>query len=377
MSARFVFVYLVICLASQVLGRWAAKTLGLPLLTGFLITGIIAGPHSLKMLSEHDVEELDFVFDICLGYIALAAGASLGAPTSPVSSHPSSRLVTPDVWNFPTPPSSPAAGGEMYLAEIKPQLMAIAKISLTQMLSFFSIGVLAVYFFAPATDFMKDMSSSEKVALSFVTAVIMSARSPSSAIAIINELGAKGPFVQTSLGVTMVSDVLVIIGFAITNDVAGTIFNNESLSGEFVSVLMGDIFMSFLIGALVNKRWFMWFMCGWVHLIAHSLDSLHTPLTLTHPPPSTAVLEIVLRRDGSRLEAFVKRRLPAVHREVWMPYLRGRGDLFRGLALLGIGYGVFAGADALKTNAEIHLETLLILMVGPGLLLFLALCCFW
>jgi hypothetical protein len=51
---------------------------------------------------------------------------------------------------------------------------------------------------------MNDMNDTEKIAVALMTSVIFIARSPSSAIALINELGAKGPFVQTALGVTMV-----------------------------------------------------------------------------------------------------------------------------------------------------------------------------
>ena len=51
------------------------------------------------------------------------------------------------------------------------------------------------------------------VVVAMLCAVVAIARSPSSAIAVVTELQADGPFTQTMLGVTMVTDVLVILLF--------------------------------------------------------------------------------------------------------------------------------------------------------------------
>ena len=46
---------------------------------------------------------------------------------------------------------------------------------------------------------------------SLLAGTILAARSPSSAIAIINEMRARGPFVKGVLGVTLVKDVLIVV----------------------------------------------------------------------------------------------------------------------------------------------------------------------
>jgi len=51
------------------------------------------------------------------------------------------------------------------------------------------------------------------VVVAMLSAVVAIARSPSSAIAVVTELQADGPFTQTMLGVTMVTDVVVILLF--------------------------------------------------------------------------------------------------------------------------------------------------------------------
>ena len=54
------------------------------------------------------------------------------------------------------------------------------------------------------------------VVIAMLAAVVAIARSPSSAIAVVSELQADGPFTQTMLGVTMVTDVVVILLFMAT-----------------------------------------------------------------------------------------------------------------------------------------------------------------
>ncbi len=58
---------------------------------------------------------------------------------------------------------------------------------------------------------MSEMDTSSKIAVSILFGTIFVARSPSSAIAVINEMRANGPFTKTVMGVTVLKDVLVII----------------------------------------------------------------------------------------------------------------------------------------------------------------------
>ena len=62
---------------------------------------------------------------------------------------------------------------------------------------------------------MAEMPEKHKFAIAILFGTIFVARSPSSAIAVINEMRASGPFTKTVMGVTVVKDVLVIILFAI------------------------------------------------------------------------------------------------------------------------------------------------------------------
>ena len=54
-----------------------ATQLRLPSITGFLVAGVVAGPHVLGLLSIPAVQRLWIIDQVCISVIALAAGAEL------------------------------------------------------------------------------------------------------------------------------------------------------------------------------------------------------------------------------------------------------------------------------------------------------------
>jgi len=208
--------FIIISIASNQIGHSLVKT-GLPLISGFLLTGIIAGPYVLDLISYQATLNLKFVDEVSLGFIAFAAGS------------------------------------ELYLKELKDRLKSIALI--TAGLVFFTFFLTALTFFL-LTDFIsftRDMPLSARIAVSMLAGAIMVARSPSSAIAVVNELRAKGQFTQTVLGVTIIMDVVVICLFAANSSVADALFSGLSFNLTFVLLLILEIGMSILFGYLVSK----------------------------------------------------------------------------------------------------------------------------
>ena len=63
--------------------------------------------------------------------------------------------------------------------------------------------------------FLADLSSAHVVAVASLVATLGVARSPASAIAVMREMGAAGPFCSQVMAVTVVKDVLVIVLFAV------------------------------------------------------------------------------------------------------------------------------------------------------------------
>ena len=85
----------------------------------------------------------------------------------------------------------------------------------TFILSFVAILVLT-YFLSLSRNF----DSYERIALAAIGATVLVARSPASAIAILQELEASGSFCTTVLSVTVLADVIIILLFAVHIEVA-------------------------------------------------------------------------------------------------------------------------------------------------------------
>jgi len=121
----------------------------------------------------------------------------------------------------------------------------------------FGLVVLAVYSIAstPLLASLNPLDSSCQVSVAAIIASIMVARSPASAIAIIKEMKARGPFTSTALGVTVLCDVYVLLGFTLTTTVAETACRaeHEDFSVMALVVMLATILVSLVIGWGVGK----------------------------------------------------------------------------------------------------------------------------
>jgi len=208
--------FLLVSLASRNIGYLFTK-FKLPLITGFLFTGILAGPFILNIISESAVESLRFIDEISLAFIAFAAG------------------------------------GELYIKELKSRLKSIKWVTTGLVICTFSVGTATVYLLANYIPFMHEMPNAGRLAVSLLAGAILVARSPSSAIAIIKELRAKGPFTQTVLGVTVIMDVVVIVIFSISSPIADVLLVNLELDIGFILILFVELLLSLVLGYLVSK----------------------------------------------------------------------------------------------------------------------------
>ena len=110
-----------------------------------------------------------------------------------------------------------SAGGKFMLETLLSNLRPVLSV-LTGLVCVTYIGSITVTlsigdYFIP---FMSQLSFTEKFAASLLIACLAVARSPSSAIAIIQEMNAEGPFTTVVLAVTVMMDVVVVVLFALT-----------------------------------------------------------------------------------------------------------------------------------------------------------------
>jgi Trk K+ transport system NAD-binding subunit len=101
--------------------------------------------------------------------------------------------------------------------------------------------------------FVSDQPVSYKVAIASLFGVVFIARSPASAIAVVNEMRAKGPFVQTVLGVTVLIDFFVILFFSFALEASIAIFEGSSLNLSFILILLLELTASFVAGLLLAR----------------------------------------------------------------------------------------------------------------------------
>jgi len=190
----------------------------LPLLTGYIFAGIIAGPYISGFLTIEMVGRLRLIDDLALSFIALMAGGELRLAL--VAERGKSILLS-----------------IIFVTGLVIGLVVICIVSMghyfnvTSGFNFISLLIFAV-----------------------LIGVICVARSPSSAIAVIKECDAKGPFTGMVLAVTIVTDVLIIIVFTIALSLSKILMKGGSIIQlTEISGLMFEILASLIVGVILGQ----------------------------------------------------------------------------------------------------------------------------
>ncbi len=208
--------FLVIALASQRFGQLFAR-FNLPKISGFLVAGVVAGPFVLGIFSSESLDSLRFIQEFALAFIAFAAGS------------------------------------ELYLPELRGKLRSIGWVTASLVITTLILGTGAIFFMSSWIPFMSSMDTVDRAAIAFLAASIMIARSPSVAIAVINELRAKGPFTQIALGVTVISDVVVIFMFALAASMADAFLTDIGINIGLILLLVFELALSLAVAYVYSK----------------------------------------------------------------------------------------------------------------------------
>lgn len=164
------FLLLAGTLTSELLGP-----LGLPHLTGYLIAGVLAGPHVLRLVDEHTVRGMSPVNTLALALIALAGGA------------------------------------ELDLSALRKGAKGLAWAMLVQCV--LVLVVLTGVFIAsrPLLPFVRGLPMTQVVAAGLLWGALSVTRSPSATLGILSQTRAHGPVATFTLGFVMVSDIVVVV----------------------------------------------------------------------------------------------------------------------------------------------------------------------
>ncbi|MFZ5564355.1 MAG: PTS sugar transporter subunit IIA [Thermodesulfobacteriota bacterium] len=207
--------FAVIALASKQIGHYLLRT-SLPLITGFLLTGILAGPHGLNLISAHAVAGLRFVDEISLAFIAFAAG------------------------------------NEIYIKDMKSRLKSIQWVTAGLTVATLAVCGTVIFCLTGLIPGMGALPLPARISVGVMGASILVALSPSATLAVINEVRASGPFTQTVLGVTMIVDVVVIALFAVSLSVTGSLLTGMGMNIGFIGILLLELGLSLFLGYMLG-----------------------------------------------------------------------------------------------------------------------------
>jgi len=208
--------FVIIAFASESISKFFAK-IHFPLISGLIFTGVVVGPYILKIINHDSLSQLSFLLDVSLAFIAMAAG------------------------------------NELHLEELEDSLKSIKINTFFQLLMTFVVSTLGIYLLADFIPFMKGLEFNVKLAISALLGTIFIARSPSSAIAIIKEMRAKGPFVSTAIGVIVLIDVLVVVFFAVVFSITESIIDNIPIDVKLIGIIFLEIVVAVIIAYLLAK----------------------------------------------------------------------------------------------------------------------------
>lgn len=201
-------------LAAYTVGELAA-TIRIPKIVGYLMAGVIFGPSVLNVVTQEGALRLTGVSNLAIGFIAFLAGA------------------------------------ELQWAEVRDNGIKLLKIMATEVGLSFVLLAAAIFGMATYFDVIPDPTFHRNLAFALLFATIAVVHSPAVTMALLTETRAKGPVARTTLGVVLLSDVVVVLLFTAMLWVARALVPVEGATVN-VALVVWEIVGALLIGALIG-----------------------------------------------------------------------------------------------------------------------------
>ena len=200
--------------------------LRLPLIIGYMFFGLIIGPQLCDLITVDDLPHLQYITQFALAFICLSAGA------------------------------------ELYLPELKSLFRRILTLTALLTVVTFVLVVIVVYLesqggWASYTSELPEGISQGgcQFSIALIAAAIMVSQSPASAIAVVREAKAKGPFTSTMLGVTVLIDVVVLLLSSIATSITNSECDPLSDGFRFVDLVLtlATVCLAVFVGWVFGK----------------------------------------------------------------------------------------------------------------------------
>jgi Kef-type K+ transport system membrane component KefB len=207
-----------------------AEIFGLPHLSGYLVAGLVAGPHLLHIIDAGTVARLSPVNTLTLALIALAGGT------------------------------------ELRLDALRSTAKSLAWATLFQSVIVLLVGAASFVALARLTPFGK-LPAAALFGVACLWGVIAVSRSPAALLGVFAQLRPKGPLADFSLAFVMLSDVVVVVLMAVTLVLARPLLEpGAGLSFEALGQLGHEILGSVALGVTLGLL-----LAVYLRLIGHNL----------------------------------------------------------------------------------------------------------
>lgn len=187
-----------------------------PKITGYLVLGMVAGPHALGFETARDAEFLQLFEELALGLIALTAG------------------------------------GEFRIEVIRRRLRPLLAITASQTVGVIVIVAGGLWLLAGAFPGAFAGGSYQLAAAVILLGVIAVAVSPSTTIAVMTDLRARGELVETVLGVTILKDLIILLLFTFANALALSWVRGGGFDGGDLAHVAIEMLGSLLVGLVLG-----------------------------------------------------------------------------------------------------------------------------
>lgn len=190
--------------------------LRLPKLTGYLVAGIVVGPHALDFVTERMVEHLALVNGMAVALIAMTAGA------------------------------------ELELHAMRSLVRSIGWITLVAVVGTAVLLAGAVLVIKPFLPFLDALTHGQTLAVALVLGTVLAAQSPAVVVALRDETEADGPVARTVLGVVVLADLVIIFLFAITSAAAKGMLGSGADLGSTLGNVSWELIGSLVVGVAIG-----------------------------------------------------------------------------------------------------------------------------
>nr|CCA16578.1 conserved hypothetical protein [Albugo laibachii Nc14] len=215
-TSRYIGAFLLVLMAAYPLGFFFPRYCKLPLIIGYLIIGVMAGPYLTDLIVAENVAKLSKTMSsLALSFISCQAGQ------------------------------------EIYLPELKPQLRGIMQLLLIR----FAIVVIIMtgrFLVASSIFFYEEKESMCQFSIAFLFGSIAVLVSPATIMAIKIELNSSGISTNLMLGAVMLSEFIVLVAFSVARLMTSVYC--AKLSVTFINIFFTGcvIASNMLVGAIAG-----------------------------------------------------------------------------------------------------------------------------